>query len=82
MFSDIGARVTVPATDGGAAAVTIDDPAGIQADNVRYALISSATTRPSVLVATTSGDLAREAFYLQQALAAGQSAVTRLTSPA
>jgi hypothetical protein len=73
VFSDIGARVTVPATDGGAAAVTIDDPAGIQADNVRYALISSATTRPSVLVATTSGDLAREAFYLEQALAAGQS---------
>jgi hypothetical protein len=70
-FSNIRARVTVPAADGGVAAVTIDDPAGIQADNVRYTLMSSA---PSVLVATTNGDLARDAFYLQQALVAGQSA--------
>jgi hypothetical protein len=76
VFSGFGARVAPSAIDGGVAAVTIDDPAGIQADNSRYALISSATTRPSVLVATTNGDLAREAFYLQQALAAGQSGRT------
>jgi hypothetical protein len=73
VFSNIRARVPVPAADGGVAVVTIDDPAGIQADNVRYTLLSSAT-RPSVLVATTNGDLARDAFYLQQALVAGQSA--------
>jgi hypothetical protein len=71
VFSNIRARVTVPASDDGVAAVTVDDPVGIQADNVRYALMSGATARPSVLVATTSGDLARDAFYLQQALAAG-----------
>jgi len=71
VLSNIGAHVAVPATDGGVVAVTIDDPAGIQADNMRYALMSGAATRPSVLVATTSGDLARDAFYLQQALVAG-----------
>jgi hypothetical protein len=32
------------------------------------------SSAPSVLVATTNGDLARDAFYLQQALVAGQSA--------
>jgi aerotolerance regulator-like protein/VWA domain-containing protein len=74
VLSTVRARATVSATDGGVAAVTIDDPAGIQADNVRYALISNATTRPTVLVATATGDLVRDAFYLQHALAAGQSA--------
>jgi len=60
------------AGDAGVLAVRIDDPDGIQADNVRYAWISG-PTRPAVLVATTSGDLSRDAFYLQQALAAGRS---------
>jgi hypothetical protein len=58
------------ALDGDVAKVTIDDPGGIQADNARYALLTGAT-RPAVLVATTAGDLARDAFYVQQALLAG-----------
>jgi len=58
------------APDGSVAEVTIDDPAGMQGDNARYALITG-TPRPSVLVATTSGELARDAFYVQQALLAG-----------
>jgi hypothetical protein len=58
------------ALDGDVARVTIDDPAGIQADNARYALLTGAT-RPAVLVATTGGDLERDAFYVQQALLAG-----------
>jgi hypothetical protein len=55
---------------GAAAAVTVDDPDGLQADNVRYAVLAGAS-RPSVLVITDSGDLGREAFYVQQALTAG-----------
>jgi len=53
-----------------AAAVSVDDPAGIQADNVRYAVLGAAVI-PSVLVVTGSGDLSRDAFYVQHALAAG-----------
>jgi hypothetical protein len=55
---------------GAAAAVTVDDPDGIQADNVRYAVLGGAN-RPSVLVVTGSGDLGREAFYVLHALASG-----------
>jgi hypothetical protein len=55
---------------GSGAAVTVDDPGGIEADNVRYAVLGGAS-RPSVLVITASGDLARDAFYVQHALAAG-----------
>jgi hypothetical protein len=55
---------------GAAAAVRVEDPGGIAADNVRYALIGG-LTRPSVLVVTGSGDMTREAFYVQHALAAG-----------
>jgi hypothetical protein len=58
------------AIEGDVARVTIDDPGGIQADNARYALLTGAT-RPAVLVATTTGDLGRDAFYVQQALLAG-----------
>jgi Aerotolerance regulator N-terminal/von Willebrand factor type A domain len=71
VFVNVHTRGTVPAADGNVVAVAIDDPGGIAADNVRYALMSGAT-RPSVLVATTNGDLGRDAFYLQQALLAGQ----------
>jgi hypothetical protein len=49
--------------------VAIDDPDGLQADNVRYALLDNAA-RPALLVVTATGDLGREAFYVQQALAA------------
>lgn len=57
---------------GGAAAVTVDDPDGIAADNVRYAVLGG-TSRPSVLVVTGSGDLTRDAFYVQHALAAASA---------
>lgn len=50
--------------------VAIDDPQGLQADNVRYAVIGE-TDRPSVLVVTATGNLGREAFYVQQALGVG-----------
>jgi len=57
---------------GTAAAVSVDDPGGIQADNVRFAVLGG-TTQPSVLVVTGSGDLGREAFYVRHALAASLS---------
>jgi aerotolerance regulator-like protein/VWA domain-containing protein len=58
---------------GSVASVAVDDPDGIQADNVRYAVLGG-TMKPSVLVVTGSGDLSRDGFYAQQALAAGRSA--------
>jgi len=58
---------------GSSATVAVDDPSGIQADNVRYAVLGG-TGRPSVLVVTGSGDAAREAYYVQHALAAGTPA--------
>jgi len=61
---------------GSSAAVSVDDIEGIQADNVRYAVIGG-TGKPSVLVVTGSADLSRDAFYVQHALAAG----TRADSP-
>ena len=74
----LGANQSAEATFAGAprgssAAVTVDDPGGIQADNVRYAVLGGAST-PSVLVVTGSGELDRDAFYVQHALAAGTSA--------
>ena len=58
---------------GAAATVTVDDADGIEADNVRYAVLGG-TSRPTVLVVTGSGDLGRDAFYVQHALAAGAPA--------
>jgi len=55
---------------GAAATVTVDDADGIPADNIRYAVLGG-TSRPSVLVISASGDLSRDAFYVQHALAAG-----------
>jgi hypothetical protein len=55
---------------GEAATVTVDDTDGIQADNVRYAVLGG-MRGPSVLVVSGSGDLSRDAFYVQHALAAG-----------
>jgi aerotolerance regulator-like protein/VWA domain-containing protein len=52
------------------AAVSVDDPDGIQADNVRYAVLGRGGVA-TVGVITGSGDLPREAFYVQHALAAG-----------
>ena len=50
--------------------VAVDDRTGLQADNIRYAVVGD-DDRPSVLVITSSGDLQREAFYLEAALEAG-----------
>jgi hypothetical protein len=58
---------------GAAAVVSVDDPDGLQADNVRYAVLNGAKP-PSVLLVTGSGDAGRDAFYVQQALAAGGAA--------
>jgi hypothetical protein len=71
----LGPNQTGEATFAGAprgtsATVAVDDGEGIAADNVRYAVLGGAN-RPSVLVVSTSGDLARDAFYVQHALAAG-----------
>ncbi len=55
---------------GTAAAVSVDDSEGIQADNVRYAVLGQQATA-TVGVITGTGDLSREAFYVQHALAAG-----------
>ena len=55
---------------GAAAAVRVEDPDGIQADNVRYAVLGG-TSKPAVLLVAGSGDASRDAFYVQHALAAG-----------
>jgi hypothetical protein len=49
------------------ASVSVDDPTGAAADNARYVVLDS-SSRPTVLVIANSGDLARDAFYLEQAL--------------
>jgi hypothetical protein len=51
------------------ASVNVDDPRGAAADNARFVVLDTAS-RPTVLVVTTSGDLARDAFYLEQAMVA------------
>jgi hypothetical protein len=71
----LGANQSAEATIAGAprgtlAVVTVDDPDGIAADNARYVVLGG-SSRPSVLVVTGSGDLPREAFYVQHALSAG-----------
>ena len=58
---------------GGTAMVSVDDAEGIQPDNVRYAVVGGAS-KPSVLLVSGSGDLSRDAFYAQHALAAGTAA--------
>ena len=58
---------------GNSAAVAVDDPGGIPADDVRYAVLGG-TRQPSLLVVSGSGDLSREGYYVQHALAAGASA--------
>ncbi len=54
------------------AVVSIEDRQGLEADNVRYALLDN-TAQASVLAVTATGDLERDAFYVQQALATGGS---------
>lgn len=74
----IGSNQSAEATFAGAprgtsAVVSVDDPSGLQADNVRFAVLGG-TGQPAVLIVTGSGDLGREAFYVQHALAAAASA--------
>jgi hypothetical protein len=52
--------------------VTVADPDGLSADNIRYG--SFGDNRLVVLVVTADGDLNREGFYLEQALAARSTA--------
>lgn len=61
--------VTLPAARGASVSVSVEDPGGVQGDNVRY-LTPEPAGRSTVLVVTTSGNLAREAFYVSNALAA------------
>ncbi|HMD34557.1 MAG TPA: BatA domain-containing protein [Vicinamibacterales bacterium] len=63
-----GDVVFAGAPGSGTATVSIEDPEGVQPDNVRYAVIGG-TNRTTVGVVTGTGDVAREAFYVQQALA-------------
>jgi hypothetical protein len=51
------------------ASVSVDDARGAAADNARYVILDT-TSRPRVLLITTSGDLSRDGFYLDQALIA------------
>jgi len=63
------ADVTLPGARGGSAVVSVSDADGVLADNARYVVLED-TGRPSVLVVTASGDVSREAFYVQHALSA------------
>jgi hypothetical protein len=63
------AEIALPLNRGSVAVVSVDDPDGIAGDNTRF-LVLGADDRPSVLVVTADGNLSREAFYVQHALAA------------
>jgi hypothetical protein len=67
------AEIRLPAAAGAVGFVTVEDPEGVQADNTRY-LVLDLESRPAILVVTASGNLAREAFYVQHALAAASTA--------
>jgi hypothetical protein len=49
------------------ASVVVEDAGGVAADNARY-LVLGEVSRPPVLVVLASGDVGREAFYVEQAL--------------
>lgn len=69
------ADVVLPRPEGRWAVVSVMDERGPAADNRRY-LVLDGPVRPQVLVVTATGDLNREAFYIQQALAASGAADT------
>lgn len=66
-------EVLWPRPEGMSARVTVDDSVGLEADNSRYAAIDRAGAA-LVAVVTATGDMDREAFYLEQALQAAGSA--------
>lgn len=55
------------------AAVSVDDPSGLQADNTRFAVFDG-SGRPRLLLVTSNGDPARDAFYVNRALGAAGAA--------
>jgi len=63
------AEIELAGARGDTASVSVDDDTGVQGDNVRYLVLGNSGL-PSVVAITPNGDLARDAFYLQQALAA------------
>ena len=69
----VGAGQTASATfalpTGRWASASVDDPTGAAGDNARFVVLDRAA-RSTVLAVTTSGDLSRDAFYLEQALVA------------
>jgi hypothetical protein len=64
--------VTFPLPKARWASVSVDDPTGAAGDNARYLVLDS-SARPTVLVIARSADLARDGFYLEQALIAAGS---------
>ena len=68
-------RVALAREPGALASVSLEDTTGAQADNTRF-LVLDDTSRPTVLIVTATGDLPREAFYLQQALSVGGSSAS------
>jgi hypothetical protein len=66
---DQTSEVVLAAPRGIEASATVEDPAGVQADNVRYLVLDNAT-RPVVLIITANADPSRDAFYVLHALAA------------
>lgn len=61
--------VVFPGARGEAAEIAVEDADGTQGDNVRY-LVLSGSSRPSILLVTSLGDLPRDAFYAQSAFEA------------
>ncbi|HEY2905957.1 MAG TPA: BatA domain-containing protein [Vicinamibacterales bacterium] len=57
------------------ASVAVEDPHGVEANNVRYAVVGE-SSRSSVLVVSGTGDLGRDSFYLQAALQAKAAGAT------
>jgi hypothetical protein len=60
------ADVVLAGARGETAQVSVDDPSGSPADNIRYLILDN-TGQPTVLIVTTNGDLGRDAFYAEQA---------------
>lgn len=63
------AEVALPGGRGVEASVVVEDPSGIQADNIRYVVLGN-QIRPLVLLLTSSSDSSRDAFYVRHALMA------------
>ena len=62
-------EVMLSGARGTEASVAVDDPSGIQPDNLRYLVLNN-RIRPVVLFLTPGTDPSRDAFYVRHALAA------------